>query len=290
MNDKSVIENTARLKELLHEKLIYKRFMSPKHSIIYHTMEDDAITRRRELLNILIEDKEKRIVSSLMEFVADKRFTIDIAAKGAGMSTEKFIKISQEIISEKERAENDRNNSKSADYKPLTDSERKSIIMRYINEGYSIPVVAAYTYKTVDSIEEITGLKSEVSQLEYDIINNLLKFRPGIKKEIVIKTIINLIYDGILSISEAADRMNMKLDEFLIETGLIEKCSSDGNLMIKTSTDRIIEKCMNSLTSNVNTNDIILFDYLISTGLYSLTPLIIDHINKTSNEKIKADN
>ncbi len=286
MNTESVLKNPSRFKALLIEKIAYDRHKSPYRSILDCTFEDVARERRIGILSARFEGYENSLVSSLMEFVTAEKITIDKAAECAGMTTEYFRKKSQEILSEKLHAENDDNDSESSNYKPLSDSELKSIMMRYIERGYSLPAIAGYTSKPVKRVEEITGLKSEVSQLEYDIINDLLEFRYDVKKEVLIDAITDLINEGILSVSEAADRMKMKLEDFLNETGLNKKCSSDGKLMNKTSLDIIIDKCMNSLVANINTTDIGLFNYIISKGFYDPTEWLSDYIDKTTNESV----
>ena len=285
MNTESVIKNPARFKALLREKIAYDKYMSPNIFMLDYTFEEEAIICRIDMLRARFEGYEEGLVSSLMEFVTAKELTIEKAAECARMTTEAFRKKYQEIISNELHTENDDNDSESANRKPLTNSELKPIMMSYIEEGYSIPAIAGYTYKTVEKVEEITGLKSEVSQLEYDIINNLLKLRYDVKKEVAIAVITDLIYEGILSVSEAADRMKMKPEDFLIESGLNEKCSSDGMIKIKTSKDIIIDKCMNSIVSNVNTTDIKLFNYIISKGVFDPVKWLNDYVEQIDNER-----
>jgi len=79
----------------------------------------------------------------------------------------------------------------------------------------------------------------------------------------------------------------MNLEDFLNETGLNEKCSSDGDLMIRTSIDRIIDKCMNCIVPNVNTTDIGLFCYLLDNGVYDLYDWLDDHLEKTPEDESK---
>ena len=162
-------------------------------------------------------------------------------------------------------------------------------MIRYINNSHSIATVAAYTSLTIEKIEEITGLKSEVSQLEYDIINDLLEFRRDAKKEDIISTATDLIYEGILSVQEAAGRMKMKLEDFLNESGLKEKCSSDGKLMIKTSADRIISKCMNCLSLKVRSSDIGLLYHFISEGYCDFDKWIDALLDTIGNEEVNDD-
>ena len=280
MNNKSVIENPERLKALLREKSAYNKYMS-NHSIWDRTFEDVARERRIGILRARFEGYEIGLFSSLMERVTAKEITLDKAAKIAGMPTEAFIKKYQEVINENSLTETDNNNSKSENYKPLSDSEFKPIIMRHMERGHSIPAIAGYTSRTIDKIEEITGLKSEVSQLEYDIINDLLEFRYDVKKEVLIAIITNLIYEGILSVSEAADRMKMNLEDFLNDSGLNDKCSFDGKLMFKTNMDLIIDKCMNSLVENLNITDTELFCYILNNEVFNYYEWLIDYLKKT---------
>ena len=285
---RSILENPTRLSALLREKAAYNRYMSPNRSVLDCYFEDVSRERRIGILKARFEGYEKSLVSSLMDLVTAEKITIDKAAECADMAPETFRKISQEIISEKLHTKTNNNDSESENHKPRSDSELKLIIMRHIDRGYSIPAIAGYTSKTVDQVEGITGLRSKVSQLEYDIINDLLEFRYDVKKEVLIAAITNLIYEGVLSVSEAADRMKMTPDEFLKESGLIEKCSFDGKLMIKTNMDTLINKCMNSLTANLHTTDIELFNYIIIKGLYDITEWLDNYIDKTSNEATTA--
>ena len=289
MNTESVIKNPARFKALLREKIAYDKYMSPNIFMLNYTFEEEAIVRRIDMLRARFEGYEEGYeegkVLTLMKCVTAEEITIEEAAEYARMTAEAFRKKYQEIISNELHTENDDNDSESVNRKPRSNSELKPIMMRYIEEGYSIPAIAGYTYKTVEKVEEITGLKSEVSQLEYDIINNLLEFRYDVKKEVAIAAITDLIYEGILSVSEAAKRMKMETEDFLIESGLNEKCSSDGMLKIKTSMDIIIDKCMKSIVSNVNTTDIKLFNYIISKGVFNPTKWLTDYVEQIDNER-----
>ena len=284
MNNKSVIDNPKRLTALLKEKIAYDEYKSDDYSVLHGTLENVARLNRVEILRYRLETEEKRQVSMFFKFIESGEITIETAAKCSGMTVEKFKNRLQEIKNEKECAETDNNDSVSSNYKPLSESKRKAMFMHYIDDGYSIPTVAAYFYKSIEIFEQITGLKSDVSQLEYDIINDLLEFRRDVKKEDIIAVITDLINEGILSVSEAADRMKMNLEDFLNETGLNEKCSSDGDLMIRTSIDRIIDKCMNCIVPNVNTTDIGLFCYLLDNGVYDLYDWLDDHLEKTPND------
>ena len=287
MNNKSVIDNPKRLTALLKEKIAYDEYKSDDYSVLHGTLENVARLNRVEILRYRLETEEKRQVSMFFKFIESGETTIETAAKCSGMTVEKFKNRLQEIKNEKECAETNNNDSVSANYKPLSESKRKAMFMHYIDDGYSIPTVAAYFYKSIESFEQITGLKSDVSQLEYDIINDLLEFRRDVKKEDIIAVITDLINEGILSVSEAADRMKMNLEDFLNETGLNEKCSSDGDLMIRTSIDRIIDKCMNCIVPNVNTTDIGLFCYLLDNGVYDLYDWLDDHLEKTPEDESK---
>ena len=60
------------------------------------------------------------------------------------------------------------------------------------------------------------------------------------------------------------------------------------NRMIKTNMDTLINKCMNSLTANLHTTDIELFNYIIIKGLYDITEWLDNYIDKTSNEATTA--
>jgi len=283
MNNKSVIENPKRLTALLKEKIAYDESRR-NYSVLNETLEYIAKISRVEVLRRQLEIAEKRKVLLFFNFIESGEITIEKAAKYSDMTVETFKNRLQEIKDEKECAETDNNESESTNYKPLSESKRKAMFMRYINDGYSIPTVAAYFYNSIESVEQITGLKSEVSQLEYDIINDLLKYRRDVKKEDIIAAITDLINEGILSVSEAADRMKMNLKDFLTETGLNEKCSSDGKLMIRTSIDKIIDKCMNCIVPNVNTTDIGLFCYLLNNRFYNLYAWLADNLEKTPNE------
>ena len=134
--------------------------------------------------------------------------------------------------------------------------------MEYIEDGYSIPVIAAYTSKTVEEVEEITGLKSEVSQLEYDIINDLLYLREDERKEVILATLIDLIYEGVLDTSEAAELIRMPFEDFLNESGLNDKCSSD---------------------------DLEIFYYLIKKNFYDLTEWLDDYFDETDSKEDNTD-
>ena len=282
MNNKSVIENPKRLKALLKEKIAYDESRR-NYSVLNETLEYIAKINRVDILKYRLELAEKQQVSMFFKLIESGKITIETAAECSEMTVETFKNRLQEIKDEKECAETDNNESESTNYKPLSESERKAVFMRYINYGYSIPTVAAYFYKSIESVEQITGLKSEVSQLEYDIINDLLKNRRDVKKEDIIDAITDMINEGILSVSEAADRMKMNLKDFLTETGLNEKCSSDGKLMIRTSIDKIIDKCMNCIVPNVNTTDIGLFCYLLNNRVYNLYAWLADNLEKTPN-------
>lgn len=290
MNNKSVLENPERLKALLQEKNAYFTAMS-RDFFCESPMEFDARSIRFETIRDQKENEEKQTVSLLMELVADKKITIEKAAYFARMKMETFKSKAQEIASEKEYAENNNSVSVTIAQKTYSDSKLKSLVMDEINEGYSIPVVAAYFAEPIEKVEEITGLKSEVSQLEYDIINDLLQYRKDVSKDDIIDTIADLIYEGVLNISEADVLMPIYLEEFLYETGLDEEYTSDGKLMIRTNVDRIIDECMNCLVESVNTTDIEIFFYLIYMNFYDIIARLDDYFHKThSDERDQGEN
>lgn len=284
MNNKSVLENPERLKALLQEKGAYYLAKSSDYFSGIPLEYDARVTRFETIMN-QIKIEEKQTVSLLMELVADKKITIEKAAYFARMKMETFKSKAQEIASEKEYAENNNSGSGAIAPKTYSDSKLKSLVMDEINEGYSIPVVAAYFAQPIEKVEEITGLKSEVSQLEYDIINDLLFYREDVSEDDIIDTMADLIYEGVLNISEADDIMPIHLEEFLRETGLDKEYTSDGKLMIRTNVDRIIDECMNCIVENVNTADIEIFYHLIDNGFYDLTEWLDDYFQKTHSDE-----
>ena len=289
MNNKSVIKNPARLRALLIEKIAYYKTLSPGRFFRSLSMEEAAKERRFQLLNTQKTNKEKQMFTFLTELVVDKKLSIYQAAKFAGTDTVTFKYEFQAIIERNMREGTNNTNLESTDKEIINDSELKPIIMDHIEDGYSIPVIAAYTSKTVEEVEEITGLKSEVSQLEYDIINDLLYLREDDRKEVILATLIDLIYEGVLDASEAAELIRMPFEDFLNESGLNDKCSSDGTLMIRTNTDKIIDNCMNCLVSNVNTTDLEIFYYLIKKNFYNLTKWLDDHFDETDSKENNTD-
>ncbi|MBP0977799.1 MAG: hypothetical protein J6P89_06475, partial [Oscillospiraceae bacterium] len=154
MNNKSVIKNPARLRALLIEKIAYYKTLSPGRFFRSLSMEEAAKERRFQLLNTQKTNKEKQMFSFLTELVVDKKLSIYQASKFAGTDTVTFKYEFQAIIERKMREGTNNTNLESTDKEIINDSELKPIIMDHIEDGYSIPVIAAYTSKTVEEVEE----------------------------------------------------------------------------------------------------------------------------------------